>query len=127
MSTRETDSRFDAEVARIKRMAIQRSARVNRMLGALFVAAAIVAGSVWFLQPPVDRDLGLSLGLGFATFCLGCILGRFLLPIPRAECPQCGCDWRVESENDLQKWLAWRCCPACGLKMTDDAGLNEKP
>lgn len=126
MSTRETDSQFDAEVARIKRMAIQRSVRVNWMLGVSSVAAVVVAGAVWFRQRPVDRELDLSLGLGFATFCLGCILGRFLLPIPRAECPQCGCDWRVESENDLQKWLAWRCCPTCGLKMTDDAGLNEK-
>ena len=127
MDTRETDSQLDAEVARIKRIAIQRSACVTRTLGALSIAAVVVAVLAWFLPKPIDRDLGLSLVLGFATFCLGCILGRFLCPIPRAECPQCGCDWRVESGNELQKWLTWRCCPGCGLKMIDDTGSHEEP
>ena len=109
----------------MKRMAVQRSARVTWTLGALSIAGVVVGLGTWFSAHTVNRDglhLSLSLGLGFGTFCLGCILGRFLFPIPRAVCPQCGCDWNVESGNDLQKWLRWQCCPRCGLEMSDDTG-----
>ena len=122
MNREETDAMLGAEVARIKRMTIQRRKRTNRSVGILSVAAIIVSVAVWFTQNPMDRDdaLSLSLGLGVTVFCLGCIFFRFLYPIPRAKCPQCGCDWNVESVNDIQKWLAWSSCPSCGLKMTDD-------
>lgn len=123
MNTEETDRMLSAEVARIKSMTIQRSKRVNRSSGILLIAAITVSVAVWFTQNPVDRDdahLSLSLGLGAAVFCLGCIFFRFLYPIPRAKCPRCGCDWNVESDNDTQEWLAWNSCPSCGLKMADD-------
>lgn len=126
MSVPETDSQLDANVARVKRMAIQRSARANWTLGVLLIASIVVAVAGWFFPGPMHRDSELSLLLGFTIFCLGGIFGRFVLPIPRAECPQCGCDWWVESGNDLQKWIAWRSCPVCGLRMTDDTGLHEK-
>lgn len=123
MKSQETDQIFDAEVTRIKRMAIQRSKRVNWSCGILLLVALVVSIAAWFTQDPIDRDgahLRLCLGLGFATFCLGGIFCRFLFPIPRAQCPQCGCDWNVESDNDMQKWLSWHSCPVCGLQMGYD-------
>ena len=92
-------------------------------------AGVAVGVAVWFVQRPMDRDdvhVGLALGLGLATFLFGCLLCRGL-PKPSAECPQCGCDWNIESENDMQKWLTWHCCPGCGLKMIDDTACEQKP
>ena len=128
LSAPETDPLLATEVARIKRMTIEHNARVNWTIGALLIAGVVIGGAVWFIQRPRDRDdthLGLALGLGGATFCIGCILCRMVFPKPSAECPQCGCDWNIESENDIQKWLTWHCCPGCGLKMRDDTGCHD--
>jgi len=50
-------------------------------------------------------------------FFLIALGGRLLFPKPSATCPQCGCDWNAESDNDTQRWMDWSCCPGCGLKM----------
>ena len=125
MSAPETDPQLTTEIARIKRMAIQRSARSNWTFVAASIAAVVVGFAVWFIQRPMDRDDihgGLALGSGLAILLFGSLLGRFLFPIPGAECPKCGCDWNIESENDMQKWLNWHSCPGCGMKMSDDTG-----
>ena len=112
------------EVQRIKQAAIQRDARVRRALGPLAIAGVLVGVAVWFLADPRNRDeihASAAIGLGLAVFFVGCLLCRMVYPIPTAECPQCGCDWNLESEHDLQKWLAWQCCPGCGLRMSDAA------
>jgi hypothetical protein len=130
MGALETDLELAAEIARIKSMAIQRCVRSNWTFGAALIAAVVIGVAVWFIQKPMDRDeihVGLAVGLGLATLLFGSLLCRFLFPIPSAECPKCGCDWNIESENDMQKWLRWHSCPGCGLKMSDDTGLHEKP
>jgi hypothetical protein len=130
MSAQETDARLANEAARIKRSAIQRNARSNWVMGVALLAAVIVSVAVWFIPNPMDRDANhavLAIGSGMFTLLFGALLGRFLFPLPNTECPKCGCDWKVESENDLQKWLSWKCCPLCGLKMPDDTDSNEKP
>ena len=74
--------------------------------------------AVWFHEPARDRDethFGLAAGSAGAIFCLVCLLGRGLHPKPAARCPQCGCDWNLESQNDAQTWLAWQRCPGCGM------------
>jgi hypothetical protein len=67
------------------------------------------------------------MGLGLATFFCGGLLSRMVFPRPKAECPQCKCDWNIESEQGMQEWLAWHCCPGCGLKMSGEVDLLEKP
>lgn len=130
MSAPETDEQFTIEVARIKRAAIDHSRRVSRSLVALLILGVVVGAAVWFIQDPRDRDDihgGVAMGLGLAAFFFGGLLCRMVFPKPSAECPQCGCDWNIESENDMHKWLTWHCCPACGLKMSDDVGSKDRP
>jgi len=113
-----------------KKMAVRHDARANRTLGALLVASVVVGLATWFSQEPKDRDDvhgGLALGLGLATLFFGGLLFRMLSPKPSATCPQCGCDWNVESDNDLQKWLTWGHCPSCGLNMSGDIASHEEP
>jgi hypothetical protein len=85
---------------------------------------------VWFWEPPADRDsthFGFALGLAGSAFFACGMLGRVLCPKPQAVCPQCGCDWDAESDNDSQAWRAWSGCPSCGLKMTEDSGKQLPP
>lgn len=108
----------------IKQAAINRDRRTRRLLVPLATAAVLVGVAVWFLADPRDRDeihASAAIGLGLAVFFVGCLLGRMLDPLPAVECPQCGCDWNVESEYNLQKWLAWQNCPGCGLEMSREA------
>lgn len=74
-----------------------------------------------------DIHVGLALGSGLTVLLFGALFCRFLFPIPSAKCPDCRCDWNVESENNIEKWLSWHSCPGCGLKMNDDTGRHEKP
>jgi hypothetical protein len=123
MPTRENQPQFAGEVAHLKRAVAQRDRRMRLILAASLVAGLVVGLACWFGQPVQDRDgdhLGLALGLGVLTFFLGGMLGRFLFPRPGAICPQCGCDWHAESENNAQTWLAWQRCPGCGMQMSDD-------
>jgi hypothetical protein len=127
---RNVDRTITDDVARQKKMTIQHLTRVRWAL-AIFIGAGVVVGlGTWFIPQPINRDsvhFGLALALGTATFLFGCLLCRVLFPKPDAVCPQCGCDWNVESENDVQVWLAWHCCPRCGLKMDNDFGEHGKP
>jgi hypothetical protein len=130
MSAPEIDPKLAMEVARQKEMAIRHSARANWTLGALLLASIIVGLATWLSQEPRDRDeihSGAALGLALTTFFLGGLLVRMLHPKPCTKCPQCGCDWNIESDNDQQKWLAWDHCPGCGLNMSGDIASHEKP
>jgi hypothetical protein len=120
MTTPANSKQFVAEVARQKEAALQHVKGNCRFLVVALVAAVVVGLVVWFGQQSADRDsthFGLAFGLAGAVFCAGCILGRFVAPKSGAVCPQCGCDWNLESENNTQRWLAWRRCPGCGLDM----------
>lgn len=130
MNAADTDPQLASEVQRIKRMAIRHHARIWWAIGACLVAGLAVGLVTWFSERPTDRDdahAGLAFGLGGAAFFIGCLLCRGLFPKPRAECPKCGCDWNQESENDVQRWLAWHACPGCGLRMSDDIDSDDKP
>ena len=128
MSTPEIDQQLADEVARLKKMAIHRSTRLNWILAACLIASVLVGLVTWFLQNPMNRDeimFGGVLGLGGATFFIGCMLARMLIPKPDTKCPKCRYDWQGSDPTD--NWLTWNCCPACGLKMSDDIGSHEKP
>ncbi|MBX3747080.1 MAG: hypothetical protein KF833_17365 [Verrucomicrobiae bacterium] len=116
----------DGVVAR-KRAALCHGQRSRRVVSACLLAAGVVGVAVWGLQSREDLDesrLSLAWGLAAATFCIGAIIGRFLLPKPDARCPRCGCDWNVESDNDPDTWTQWQHCPRCGLPMRED---HEQP
>jgi hypothetical protein len=115
------------EVARQRKAAIQYAVRSLWTTGGLLVASVGLGLAIWFGQEPIYRDGihgGLATGVSLAVVLFGGLLIRALFPRPRASCPQCGCDWNIESDNDVQKWLQWQHCPGCGLEMSghDDSG-----
>ncbi len=117
------------EVARQKHRAIRHLGCLRWVRGISLLAGVAIGVGTWFSQPPADRDglrHGFALGLAGATFLAGGLLGRLLFPRPNGLCPQCKCDWNLESENDARKWSAWRCCPGCGLSICDEIGDREK-
>lgn len=118
------------EVARRKQVAIRHLRRLRWVRGVSLLSGLAIGVGTWFSQSPADRDgiqLGFALGLAAATFLAGGLLGRLLFPRPNGQCPQCKCDWNTESENDVQRLLAWRCCPGCGLGLRDEIRGHEKP
>ncbi len=122
MSTPEIDSQLRATVARLKQAELRYRNRLGRTLGAWFIAGVVVGLGTWFIQKPMDRDeimFGGVSALGLATFFFGGMLSRMLFRKPDTKCPQCGYDWKLSGEgrNDM---LTWRCCPGCGLDMSDD-------
>jgi hypothetical protein len=122
MTTTPNDKQLAVEVARRKRATIGHQRHVLWVSMVSLAAAAAVGLGVWFSEPRADRDslhLGLTLGLAGTIFCVGGLVGRFAFPKPSATCPQCGCDWNAESDNNPQTWLGWQRCPGCGLQMSD--------
>lgn len=108
------------ELAGIRHEAVDRSRRLDRVLARSLVAGVIAAISVWLLANPIDRDANLlsaAMAIGLVTFLIGGMAGRLLMPRPAASCPQCGCDWDRECQNDLDVWLNWQHCPGCGLPL----------
>jgi hypothetical protein len=127
MSTPEKNQQLASEVARIKTLALQRSKRANRTVGISIIGCVMLGLVAWFIWKPKDSDdIGLLVLMCSLPFFLVGLLTRVLLPIPSAECPQCGSDWNLETENDVQKWVMWRSCPRCGLRMDDDSGRQEQ-
>ena len=123
MTTPQNQLQVAEEVERRKQAAIGHQRRCFQVLAVSLVAAVAVGLGVWFKEPPADRDdlhVGFALGLAGTVFFVGCLVGRFAFPRPSATCPQCGCDWNAESDNNPQIWLAWQRCPGCGLQMSDD-------
>jgi hypothetical protein len=121
MNAPEIDRQLADEVARRKALAIQHNRHVNSSLGASLIAGVLVGLGTWFMQKPMNRDeimFGGVLGLGLATFFIGGMLSRMLMPNPEMKCPKCGHDWRGSDPTD--DWLTWNCCPKCGLKMSDE-------
>jgi len=123
MTTPASAQQFASEVSRQKEAALQHVKGNHRFLAVSMLAGVVVGLAAWFSQRPADRDglhLQFALALAAAVFFFACLLGRLLFPKPGAICPQCECDWNVESENNTQLWLAWRRCPGCGLDMCGD-------
>jgi len=105
MTTIANKQQLVGEVARQKGAALQHRKGNHRFLAVSALAGLAVGLGVWFSQRSADRDslhLQFALALAAAVFCFACLLGRLLFPKPAAICPQCGCDWNVESENNTQ-------------------------
>ena len=128
MSTPDIDSVLRTKVARLKEAHLRWGSRTAWAIGIWSIAGIVVGLGTWFSQKPMNRDeimIGDVLGLGLATFFIGGMLTRILFPKPDIKWPQCGHDWKGSIPND--DWLTWKCCPGCGLTMSDDAGWQEKP
>lgn len=112
------------QVAEVKAAAARHNRLTAWVLGGAFLACVGVGLALWIVEPASDRDnlhLGFSAGAAAMIFFLVALGGRMLFPKPEAICPQCGCDWNVESDNDTQRWMAWSCCPGCGLNMCEES------
>ena len=125
MTPHENDPRFAAEIARMKKLAIEK----NRQDGLLFLATAVaglVAGvAAWFGLIEPDRTfgekMGVSAGAGMLVSVIVYVIGRVSTDHnrPASYCPRCSYCWGVAEYED--EWLKWNCCPSCGLKVNDGA------
>ena len=97
--------------------------RLACSLGVSLIVGTVVGLGTWFAQAPRDRDsilLGGAGALAVGVFLIGGMITRIFLPKPETRCPICGYDWNGSDPGD--DWLTWKCCPGCGLKMSD--GIN---
>lgn len=112
------------EIVKIRQQAVIRFRRLSWVVGGALLVGVVAAIVVWFLAIPMNRDanhFSAALAVGLATFFIGGMVGRIMIPRPPAICPECGCDWYRQSHNDMDAWLAWRNCPGCGLQLQPDA------
>ena len=133
MTPHEIDLRFAAEIARMKKLIIDKNKRDGLWLLAAAVAGLLVAGvAAWFglMEPEMepDRTFGEKMKVSAAVGMLVSVIGFvicFWTDTPAAPyCPRCSYCWGV-AEN-VNEWLNWNCCPSCGLKVNDDAEAKEK-
>jgi len=129
MCAPEIDPLLASEVARQKKIAAENRAE-NRarewILPASLIAGVVVGVGIWFIQEPMDREWSSTVCVGMIIFVLGVALHGVLFATPNAgKCPQCGYAWDIQ--EDGRDWLTWKCCPGCGLKMSDDTSSQEKP
>ena len=124
MTPHEIDLRFAAEIARMKKLTIEKDRRDGLGFLAVAVAGLVAAGvALWF----GGGDLGLSFGVGMLVSVIGFVIFRVSTDHnrPTSYCPRCSYCWGVaEYENE---WLKWNCCPSCGLKVNDGAEAKEWP
>ena len=132
MTPHEIDLRFAAEIARMKKLIIEKNRRDGRWLLAAAVAALVAGVAAWFglLREP-DRTFGEKMGVsavvGMLVSVIGYVIGRVSTDHnrPTSYCPQCSYCWGVAEYED--EWLKWNCCPSCGLKVNDGAEAKERP
>ena len=125
---RSDSGQFVQSIAELRAEPIRHNRLTAWVLGGSFLAGAAVGIAIWFLEPARDRDnvhLGFAGGVGLMVFFLVGLGSRFLSPKPEAICPQCGCDWNAESDNNTQVWMDWRCCPGCGLDICGETESLE--
>ena len=130
MTPHEIDLRFAAEIARMKKLTIEKDRRDGLGFLAVAVAGLVAAGvALWFGLPVPDRTFGDKMGVSAIVGMLVSVIGFvicFWTDTPAAPyCPRCSYCWGV-AEN-VNEWLNWNCCPSCGLKVNDDAEAKERP
>jgi hypothetical protein len=120
----ETRSEVPSTVTKLKSAHRQWRKRLAWSLAGWLVVGNIVGIGTWFAQAPRDRDailFGSVAALVVGVFLIGAMITRMFLPKPILKCPNCGYDFQGSDPTD--DWLTWKCCPGCGLKMTD--GTND--
>ena len=132
MTPHEIDLRFAAEIARMKKLIIEKNRRDGRVLLAAAVAGLLVAGvAAWFGLMEPDRTFGEKMGVsalaGMLVSVIVYVIGRVSTDHnrPTSYCPRCSYCWGVAEYED--EWLKWNCCPSCGLKVNDGAEAKERP
>src|SRR5690606_4968071 len=118
-------------IAQLRRNYLVHSRRLNRMIVASVFTGVAAALAVWLLTAPINRDavlLNSAMAIVVAVFFVGGMTARIVIGLPQAICPQCGCDWRRESGQNAETWLAWEHCPRCGRGIRcDTAGSAPCP
>lgn len=132
MTPHEIDLRFAAEIARMKKLFIEKNKRDGRWLLAAAVAGLLVAGvAAWFGLMEPDRTFGEKMGVsavaGMLVSVIVYVIGRVSTDHnrPTSYCPRCSYCWGVAEYED--EWLKWNCCPNCGLKVNDGVEAKEWP
>lgn len=122
MTPHEMDSRFAAEIARMKKLTIEKNRQDGRWLLSTAVAGVVVGVTTWFGL----GELGPSFAAGMLVFMIGIVIWRVLTdpetPVP--NCPRCNYCWGIGESAD--EWLKWKCCPSCGLKVEHGAEVEER-
>ena len=128
MTQHEIDLRFSAEIARMKKLTIEKNRRDGRVLLALAVASLVAGVAAWFGLMEPNRAFGEKMGVSALVGMLVSVIGFvicFWTDTPASNCPRCSYCWGV-AEN-VNEWLNWNCCPSCGLKVNDDDEAKERP
>ena len=128
MTPHEIDLRFAAEIARMKKLTIEKNRRDGRCLLAVAVAGLVAGVAAWFDLMEPDRTFGEKMGVSAVVGMLVAVIGFvicFSTDTPAPYCPRCSYCWGV-AEN-VNEWLKWNCCPSCGLKVNDGAEAKERP
>ena len=121
MTPHEMDPRFAAEIARMKKLTLEKSRQDRRWLLAAAVAGLVVGVAVWFGCGEPDP----SFGAGMLVSVIVIVIWRVSTDTPAPNCPRCSYCWGIAESGD--EWLKWKCCPSCGLKVNDDAEAKERP
>lgn len=121
MTPHEMDQRFAAEIAQMKKLAIEKNRRDGHWLLAAAVAGLVAGVAAWFGL----RELGPSCGAGGIVAVIAIVIWRVSTDTPAPKCPRCSYCWGLAENED--EWLRWRCCPSCGLKVNDGAEAKESP
>ena len=124
MTPHEMDPRFAAEIARMKKLTIEKNRQYGRWLLAAAVAGLVVGVAAWF-GGLGEGELGPSVGAGGIVSGIVFVIWRVSTDTPAPNCPRCSYCWGIAENED--EWLKWKCCPSCGLKVNDDAEAKERP
>src|SRR5215216_107225 len=122
----EIRSEVPSTVVRLKSAHRQWRKRLAWSLGGWLIVGIVVSLGACFAQAPRDRDaifFGSVGALVVGVFLIGAMITRMFLPKPRLKCPNCG--YNLQGSDPTEDWLTWKCCPGCGLKMSD--GINPRP
>ena len=120
----EMTERFDSEIARQRKWALEHPPRINMSISWLILCLSpfiIGAGMFMWFRDELRRE-GVDLGTACAVVLVQSLVWtlwrifdyKYNMP-NAAKCPQCGYAWDIPRSG--HDWLKWKSCPGCGLKM----------